>query len=119
MTADRLKRLADSVHEAMVAAFHVPETDRYQLITQHDADEIIVLDTGLGLTRTEDFVLLRVTSRARTAQQKQAFYEFVARRLESDCGIRSSDIVVSIIENADEDWSFGAGRAQFLTGELT
>jgi len=25
---------------------------------------------------------------------------------------------VSITDNGDEDWSFGYGRAQFLTGEL-
>jgi hypothetical protein len=29
-----------------------------------------------------------------------------------------SDVVVSIVTNSDEDWSFGNGRAQFLTGEL-
>jgi len=26
---------------------------------------------------------------------------------------------VSITDNNDDDWSFGYGRAQFLTGELT
>jgi hypothetical protein len=30
----------------------------------------------------------------------------------------SADLVVSITDNNDEDWSFGYGRAQFLTGEL-
>jgi len=25
---------------------------------------------------------------------------------------------VSIVENSDEDWSFGLGRAQFLEGDL-
>jgi hypothetical protein len=29
-----------------------------------------------------------------------------------------ADLIVSITENDDEDWSFGHGRAQFLTGEL-
>jgi hypothetical protein len=32
--------------------------------------------------------------------------------------MQSSDIVVSITSNSDADWSFGYGRAQFLTGEL-
>jgi len=26
--------------------------------------------------------------------------------------------MVTLVENSDEDWSFGHGRAQFLTGEL-
>jgi hypothetical protein len=34
------------------------------------------------------------------------------------CGIEQNDIVVSIVTNSDADWSFGDGRAQFLTGEL-
>ncbi len=30
----------------------------------------------------------------------------------------AKDLIVSITENGDADWSFGAGRAQFVTGEL-
>jgi hypothetical protein len=29
-----------------------------------------------------------------------------------------NDIIVCIVTNSDADWSFGNGRAQFLTGEL-
>lgn len=28
------------------------------------------------------------------------------------------DLIITVTENTPEDWSFGAGRAQFLTGEL-
>ena len=34
------------------------------------------------------------------------------------CGIPPSDVMVTVVENTDEGWSFGRGRAQFLTGEL-
>jgi len=59
-----------------------------------------------------------VTSRPRGREAKQAFYRLLTEELERSCGIVPSDVVVSIIENTDEDWSFGLGRAQFLTGEL-
>jgi malonate semialdehyde decarboxylase len=29
-----------------------------------------------------------------------------------------SDVMVAMVENRDEDWSFGLGRGQFLTKEL-
>jgi hypothetical protein len=29
-----------------------------------------------------------------------------------------NDVVVSVVENTQADWSFGFGQAQFLTGEL-
>jgi phenylpyruvate tautomerase PptA (4-oxalocrotonate tautomerase family) len=79
---------------------------------------MVVQDTGLGIERSDDVVLIQVTSRPRSNEQKQAFYRLVVANLERDCGIAPSDVMVSIIENADADWSFGHGRAQFLTGEL-
>ena len=45
--------------------------------------------------------------------------EIVVDNLDARCGLDSADLVVSITDNNDEDWSFGYGRAQFLTGELT
>ena len=41
-----------------------------------------------------------------------------AEYLGARCGVGPEDIMVSCIENNDGDWSFGFGRAQFLTGEL-
>jgi hypothetical protein len=38
--------------------------------------------------------------------------------LQQKCGIAPSDVMVSIVENTDADWSFGNGEAQFLTGKL-
>jgi Tautomerase enzyme len=43
----------------------------------------------------------------------------VAANLAARCGLDSADLIVSITDNNDDDWSFGYGRAQFLTGELT
>ena len=67
---EQLRTLLDTIHDATVAAFDVPETDRYQILTQHGPGDIVALDAGL------------------------------------------------VTENGPADWSFGDGRAQFLTGAL-
>jgi phenylpyruvate tautomerase PptA (4-oxalocrotonate tautomerase family) len=113
-----IKALLDAVHRAVLGAFNVPERDRYQIVTEHRASHMIVEDTGLGIRRTQKAVVIEVISRPRGREAKENFYKLVAEELEESCGIASSDIVVAIVENADEDWSFGLGRAQFLTGEL-
>lgn len=110
--------LLDTVHEVMLSAFSVPERDRYQLIFEHQASHFRALDTGLGFERTQNFVLVEVVSRPRSRTEKLAFYQGLAAQLEEKCGISASDIMVSFVENTDEDWSFGAGVAQFVTGEL-
>jgi phenylpyruvate tautomerase PptA (4-oxalocrotonate tautomerase family) len=117
-TDDEMTALLDAAHRAVLAAFKVPERDRYQIVHEHPASRMIVEDTGLGIERTTDVVILQMTSRPRPRAQKEAFYRLLCEELEAACGIAPSDVVVSIVENTDEDWSFGLGRGQFLTGEL-
>ncbi|MCY7771487.1 tautomerase family protein [Bacillus sp. GM2] len=113
-----LKKLLDTAHDAMVEAFNVPEKDRYQIVHQHPANELIIQDTGLGLNRSKDLVVISITSKTRTESQKEKLYALLAERLEAECGISPEDVMVSITENGDADWSFGLGEAQFLTGKL-
>ena len=115
---EQLKALLDVAHQAMVQAFEVPASDRYQCVTPHRPGELVLQDTGLGYTRSANVVLLTVISRPRSQQQKTTFYRLLAERLQADCGLSPDDLIVSLVENADADWSFGRGRAQFLTGEL-
>ena len=113
-----VRALLDAIHETVVEAFGVPERDRYQVVHTHPAHEIVTQDTGLGIERSDRQVILHVVSRRRQRELKQKFYELLASRLADRCGLDSADLIVSITENDDEDWSFGYGRAQFLTGEL-
>jgi 4-oxalocrotonate tautomerase len=118
-TPVEIRALLDAIHETVVEAFGVPERDRYQVVRSHPAHEIVTLDTGLGIERSARQVVLHMVSRRRPRELKQKFYELLASRLADRCRIDPADLIVSITENDDEDWSFGHGRAQFLTGELT
>ncbi|KWU65604.1 tautomerase family protein [Priestia megaterium] len=113
-----LKTLLDAAHRAMLEAFGVPERDRYQIVHQHPAHEMIIEDTGLGFERSKDLVIISVTSKQRTEEQKQALYRLIVKELGESCGIQPNDIMISIVENDNADWSFGMGEAQFLTGKL-
>ena len=113
-----LKELLDAIQGAMLSALKVPERDRYQIVHEHPAAEMIVEDTGLHIPRTDRIVMVQVTTRPRSQLEKQNFYELLCQELLQRCGVKASDVFVSITQNADEDWSFGYGRAQFITGEL-
>jgi 4-oxalocrotonate tautomerase len=73
----------------------------------------------LGIDRSEKLVIIHVMSRRRSANENKRFFEQLASNLRRDCGLDPNDLIVSITENGDADWSFGQGRAQFLTGELS
>ena len=115
---NQIKRILDLTHEVMVNAFNVPPRDRYQIVREHQPSRMIIEDTGLGIERTANRMVLQVTTRPRSRAMKEAFYKSLVKKLADGCGISPSDVVVTFVTNTDEDWSFGLGRAQFLTGEL-
>ncbi|OBG78274.1 MULTISPECIES: tautomerase family protein [unclassified Mycobacterium] len=117
-SAAQVRDLLDAAHDAVVDAFEVPARDRYQVVRTHPASEIVAWDTGLGIDRSAELVVVHVVSRRRTRERKERFFELLAGKLAERCGLDPADLIVSITENGDEDWSFGHGRAQFLTGEL-
>ena len=110
--------LLDTVHDVVVESFGVPVRDRYQILQEHEASHFRALDTGLDIARTEKFILLEITSRPRSRDAKVTFYSNLTRALQARCDVPPSDVMVSLLINSDEDWSFGMGTAQFLTGEL-
>ena len=115
---DQIKALLDATHRAVLAAFKVPLRDRYQIVHEHPPSHFIAEDTGLGIPRTRNVVIIQVTTRPHERAMKENFYKTLVHELQTACGLAPSDVVVSIVTNTDEDWSFGNGRAQFLTGEL-
>jgi len=113
-----IRELLDAAHDAVLKAFGVPLRDRYQIVHQHPAHELIIEDTGLGIERSKNLVVITITSVKRTDAQVQALYKALADELEQQCGIDPKDVVISLVKNTKSDWSFGFGEAQFLTGKL-
>src|SRR6266850_7598083 len=114
-----LKKILDVTHEVLLETLQVPKHDRYQVVHEHKRSRIVIEDTGLGFVRSDQVLLLQVTSRPRSREMKENFYRLVVERLATRCGISPDDVIVNFVTNADEEGSFGAGRAQFLTGELS
>lgn len=101
--------VADGVNEAAISALDFPEDDRYQLITEYAPHQLQLQ------TRTEDRVMLSLVMRSgKTAAQKKAFYKQVTEKLSIDPGISPHNVMITIVENEDIDWSFADGEASFL-----
>lgn len=113
-----MRTLLDAAHRAVLAAFKVPERDRYQIVHENKRYQMVFEDTGLGLTRTDNLVMVRVFTSPRSDEQKQFFMAELCRELKESCGILGSDLMISFITNGKGDWSFGNGVAQYMTGDL-
>lgn len=110
---DYLTALSDNIQRALVDTFDVPENDRFQIIHQHDENELIFDRTYLAGPRSDDFVYISITiGRPRTAETKKALYHRIVDLLAQSPGVRPEDVMIVISTSAPEDCSFGDGIAQ-------
>jgi len=114
---EHLRAVADGVHAALVETYVVPPDDRFQLIDQYEPGTFVYDPDYLGIHRTDDLVMVQIVAAAtRDTATKQALYKAIVERLTRDPGLRPEDVMIAIIPNQREDWSFGHGLASYVKG---
>lgn len=104
-----IKAVADGINSAVIETMDFPDDDRYQIIHQLDP-ECLQLQIREG-----DRVMMHLVMRAgRSNKFKQAFYKKVTENLAANPGIPAANVLITITENHDIDWSFRDGVAQFI-----
>ncbi len=105
-----IKAVADGINSAVIETMGFPLDDRYQIIHQLDS-ECLQLQERVG-----DRVIMHLVMRAgRSNKSKRAFYQKVVENLAANPGIPPENVLVTITENHDVDWSFPRdGVAQFV-----
>jgi len=112
--ADYGRAVADVVYEAMIATLNAPENDRFQVISQHTRETLLIDPTYLGIERSADALIIQLTlNEGRTVEVKKAFYKTVADGLHERVGLRREDVFINLVEVKKENWSFGNGIAQY------
>lgn len=117
-SAKQLRALSQGIHDAVVAEYGIPERDYFHVLAEHPAGQIVAQDAGLGFERTPDVVIIQIFTQAgRSQEATQSLFAAIAERL-AGAGVAGEDVFIGYVENTAGDWSFGFGRAQYLTGEL-
>ena len=110
------KTLGEIVYQAMRDTLNVPENDKFQIITEHAADEFNVADSYLGNRYSGDLIVIQITlNTGRSTDLKKAFYKRVAEDIHAQLKTPIDDVVINLVEVAKENWSFGGGIAQYAT----
>ena len=95
-TDEQVTALLDAAYAAQEEALQTVPGDRYQVVHAHPAAHLRIEDTGLGIARTDAFVLIQVTTSPRSQEQKTKLYDLLVRNLERDAGIAPSDVMVVV-----------------------
>lgn len=104
---------ADVVYEAMIATLKAPKDDRFQVISEHGRDTLLIDPSYLGIERSADALIIQLTlNDGRTVDAKKAFFKAVADGLHERLGLRREDVFINLVEVKKENWSFGNGIGQ-------
>jgi len=105
--------LLDEIYEAMRETVAIQEGDRFMAITEHD-EHAYAYGAFLDIDRTDDLVQIQIFwAPGKAVEAKLAMYQKIVERLGARPGVRPQDILISVVETAAENWSFGNGEAQF------
>ena len=108
------RAVGEIVYRAMLSEISVPADDKFQIISQHQADEINIPKSYLGIEYSERIVFIQITlNQGRTTELKKKFYQRIADDLVAELGMRKQDVFISLIEVNKENWSFGNGEMQY------
>jgi 4-oxalocrotonate tautomerase len=111
--ADFGRDVADTVQQALHEALGVPMEERFQIVTEHPPAGLIIDPSYLGIVRSPEAVIIQIFLNAgRDAPKKRLFFRALADALGERVGLRREDVVVSLVEVQQDDWSFGDGEAQ-------
>ena len=112
------RRIADAVHQALVATANVPPDDRFQAVHEVPAESLIWDPGYLGLWRSPRLVFIQITlNTGRTIEVKKALYAAIAAGLGEAAGLRADDVLVNLVEVPRENWSFGGGVMSYPPAE--
>jgi phenylpyruvate tautomerase PptA (4-oxalocrotonate tautomerase family) len=107
--------LGAAVHAAMVEVLGVPQRDQFRVVTEHERGRLHYSRDYLDVERSDGFVLVEIAlSAGRSTEVKQQFYRRAAELVAAGTGLRKEDLMIVLIENQRDCWSFGAGEAQYV-----
>lgn len=90
-TPEYRKAIAQGVHQAMVETLAVPAQDRFQVISEYKAGDLIYDEDYLDVKRSDKIVFVQMTlSTGRKPGQKRALFKRMAESLREVAGAASA-----------------------------
>lgn len=108
--------ISDSIHQSLIAEFHIPVADYFQIIEELEPHQIKYPESYLGISHSEDIVYVQIIAgQGRTAEQKKKLYHQIATRIATTTEVLINNVIIVLLENdGQENWSFGNGEIQEL-----
>lgn len=105
-SAEYKKAILDGVHKALVDAFKIPESDRFQTIYELDK-----ADFECPPDRTDQVTIIQIhIFPGRSLDAKRKLYSNIVQNLGDKPGINGRDIMIILMEPPMDNWGVRGGK---------
>jgi phenylpyruvate tautomerase PptA (4-oxalocrotonate tautomerase family) len=104
-TKQEKRKILDAVHDALVAAFKIPDTDRTQKIIEFDEENFEVPE---GKTAKYTLVEIAVFP-GRSREAKKELYRLIVEKLGA-LGVPANDVFILLNEQPLDNWGIRGGQ---------
>ena len=112
-TQDRRTQIGDGIYRALIDVAGVPADDRFQVINEVPPAALIYSPHYRGFDRSPSVVFIQIFFNAgRSVDVKRRLYARITENLAA-AGVRGDDILINLVEMAQENWSFGGGELSY------
>ena len=100
------KKILDSVHQALIDSFKIPDSDRNQLIYEFDDDNF-----ERSANKSRAFTIIEITVfKGRSREAKRMLYRKIVENLKTSPVIEPKDILITINEPELVNWGIHGGK---------
>lgn len=100
------KAILDGVHQALVDALGIPDSDRFQRIYELDME-----DFECPPDRTDTVTMIQITMfPGRSFNAKKKLYQAIVKNLGENPGIDGYDILIILLEPPMDNWGIRGGK---------
>jgi phenylpyruvate tautomerase PptA (4-oxalocrotonate tautomerase family) len=117
-TGAYVQDLGDKIHQTLMETWGIPKNDKFQIFHEKKPEHFNINAYAYleddGVQRTDDVVVIQISTSPRTIHQKQAFYRRLPELLKESSGLSPANVFVNILMVDEEDWCLGLGKMTLI-----
>ncbi|MCS4300766.1 tautomerase family protein [Chryseobacterium sp. BIGb0232] len=112
-SAEECHKISQAVHATLIEDFTIPADDYFHIIEQVNPSQLFFPDQYLGMKHDQGILFIQIiAAMGRTREQKQKLYKNIVLGISGSTNINPQNIIITLLENSKENWSFGNGELQ-------
>lgn len=112
-SGEECNQISRAVHSALIEDFNIPDDDYFHIMERVNPSQLFFPSQYLGIKHDQGILFIQIIAvMGRSKEQKQNLYKNIVLKISTFTGIDPQNIIITLLENSKENWSFGNGEIQ-------